>query len=449
MRNKLLFLLANLLLGVYTEAQSVDPNDHAINFKFYKSKEEAATDFLAIEAYTAKLESRDPRPVISFSAPQYPILKGIVHEIYGAYKLLYPDWFRDLPEPYVLIVSDKTENAFVHPDPLHEPSKLCYYFVVHSGFLTGTRTREEVYGVLAHEIAHLFFHHGIKNNSEKIERFYKVDGTNEPFGNQQKNDTKLQELAHQWIENASDIGPFSDANLPLIPLPVDDTQSTFDIFKLLIEKYAAKTQEMACANTVDSFNSFYKLFGESVNGQTLKMSRQDYDKFLAEGDSLANSAQQCLGRRKIPYYDLITEKYGLPIEKIFQGLSEQEKKSMESDVDLFNAQPSSINGIFALVKKEREIMREVEGKVDLSKVRYYSIEEEADDLAVRVLSKLNIDNTKFSLFFSDSECEKILAQGKIPDYGGILDAHHGSCFRTYHIRAFDKFFKLHPDAPKK
>ena len=100
-----------------------------------------------------------------------------------------------------------------------------------------------------------------------------------------------------------------------------------------------------------------------------------------------------------------------------------------------------MKGLLAVVSEKQDAMRRIEVLGDVKSLRYYSYEEEADDMAVRVLAALDMDRDELSKLLlkiegdaGAQECLSLLSQGQIPSYGVLSDAHHGTCFRIYHMR---------------
>jgi hypothetical protein len=75
---------------------------------------------------------------------------------------------------------------------------------------------------------------------------------------------------------------------------------------------------------------------------------------------------------------------------------------------------------------------------DLKNVRYYSFEEQADDVAVNLLAVIAFDKTGITKFLQQailddagrSECDKLVASE--PPYGIMSDPHHSTCWRVWH-----------------
>jgi hypothetical protein len=79
-------------------------------------------------------------------------------------------------------------------------------------------------------------------------------------------------------------------------------------------------------------------------------------------------------------------------------------------------------------------------------VRYFSTEEDADDTSVPVLRNAGLEPTGLGDFLANvlpadqqAKCRALIDGGKVPPYGAdLVDDHHGTCWRVYHIGAYAK-----------
>ncbi|MGE0551339.1 MAG: hypothetical protein AB7R00_30060 [Kofleriaceae bacterium] len=107
----------------------------------------------------------------------------------------------------------------------------------------------------------------------------------------------------------------------------------------------------------------------------------------------------------------------------------------------------AIEAMIALVEQRRSKLREIESTFTTSTgrpwsaVRYYSSEEQADDVSVHAslaaaLIKPGVSGFMLSMLDTESaRCEALLAAGKPYPYGvNLLDDHHANCWRVGHAR---------------
>jgi len=82
--------------------------------------------------------------------------------------------------------------------------------------------------------------------------------------------------------------------------------------------------------------------------------------------------------------------------------------------------------------------------VPFQQLRYFSYEEDADDVSVPVMRASGMSPTSLADFFlgagleqSDAvACAAQIAAGQVPHYGvDLADAHHSVCWRVYHVHA--------------
>jgi hypothetical protein len=80
--------------------------------------------------------------------------------------------------------------------------------------------------------------------------------------------------------------------------------------------------------------------------------------------------------------------------------------------------------------------------IDVSTLRYYTTEEQADDVAIAVLYKIGADPLALTKFLEEryvvgadrAACENEIAAGE-PTYGILSIRHHSRCWRIAHGRA--------------
>ena len=86
-----------------------------------------------------------------------------------------------------------------------------------------------------------------------------------------------------------------------------------------------------------------------------------------------------------------------------------------------------------------------DASLNLSRVRVYDYEEDADDASMRVLSAIGSDPTSIGTFAlsllspaSKAQCLADVAAGRPIDFGGLYDVHPPHCWRYYHATQFTK-----------
>jgi hypothetical protein len=119
-----------------------------------------------------------------------------------------------------------------------------------------------------------------------------------------------------------------------------------------------------------------------------------------------------------------------------------------------------IDGFAALVIDRRAKLRQLESDLaskvgkQWSLVRYFSDEEDADDVSVIVLRSADVKPPHalggfLTLFLpqdAQARCSDLLARREVPPYGlDLNDEHHGYCWRSHHVRQFAEH--LEKEAP--
>jgi hypothetical protein len=107
-----------------------------------------------------------------------------------------------------------------------------------------------------------------------------------------------------------------------------------------------------------------------------------------------------------------------------------------------------VDAIAVLVIDRRAKLRAIEASAPdtlgapWTAIRYFSEEEDADDVSVPVLRAAGLDPAGLGTFLVDvllppagsTACKDLLARGEIPHYGvDLTDTHHATCWRGFHI----------------
>jgi len=147
----------------------------------------------------------------------------------------------------------------------------------------------------------------------------------------------------------------------------------------------------------------------------------------------------------------VTEDF-IDLMAALQGKTPAEIEAMMSqhDKDLVKGK-HIVDGIAAIAADRRATMRMAEATFTMqtgrpwSALRYFSFEEDADDVSVMVLRGAKLDPAGNATFLATAipdhlaRCEQIIATGKAPPYGvEVADEHHATCWRLFHIRQLAK-----------
>ncbi len=97
-----------------------------------------------------------------------------------------------------------------------------------------------------------------------------------------------------------------------------------------------------------------------------------------------------------------------------------------------------------LILAAKTQLREYERQFDRQQLRYYSAEDQADEVAASVLKSLKLTRLDYaqallgSLEEDKALCETTLNKNIEPPYGHLVDIHHATCWRVWHLREFER-----------
>jgi hypothetical protein len=98
--------------------------------------------------------------------------------------------------------------------------------------------------------------------------------------------------------------------------------------------------------------------------------------------------------------------------------------------------------MFEIARKAKEALAQLSARFDSLELRYDSVEDRADETAVVVLKKSNIDPAEFAnlllgvLGADEAKCSSQIAKGSTIPYGRLSDSHHAPCWRVDHLKKF-------------
>ena len=330
----------------------------------------------------------------------------------------------------VLVDRPLTNAAFVFADRMagNQP----FAVMVETPALATGASDDALLGVMMHELQHAVGLHNLGDNATKIQRYYAAPASEEPLGREQADDANIQNLAQAWMEAASSVGPYSQVELGGLPLAGD--------FQTLLGAAVASGQQNhadACAPVAAQIDQITQavLGAKDPLDASLPADLSGVDTAIADAlDSLAND---CLA--DFPYGVI---EVGASVAGITPAQFEMQLQP--HDVELVKGVPF-VTGLTALVEDRRDTMRAAEGSFTgatgdaWSRLRYFSVEEDADDVSTIVMHGAGLDPTSISKFFRTvlptevaTACDAALP---FPGYGvDLTDPHHAVCWRIGHVQ---------------
>jgi hypothetical protein len=387
----------------------------------------------------------------STAAPES--VKQIVARQFATYQELYPEHTAGLTTPpFVFLVDDESAGAFALADPSKD-KVFPWAFFIHTGMLTVPEVKENP-GVLESTIAHELGHLILKNIfSRDAYVFYELKGPDKAqLGFTQKNDEKIAAAYKTYQATAQRMGRLFVPELGSFVFHLgsnpDPTYTTY--LKLMAGALGSNgaAPPAECGTSEDAATKLQAIVDKHLSKSDLTLPLGD-DAATANALSKQweSDLKTCLGSVKGPLADLIAAGRS---ELSAQGATPAQLDGLvpeldESDraIDAATPDAPTVERFFAIAAARRKAMAAiVEAKSpSYASLRFFTEEEEADDAAVRIVmrtgAKLDMILNPYSPTYR-KECLALLAEGKVPEYGGFVDAHHALCWRYNHVTELSK-----------
>jgi hypothetical protein len=420
---KILALLAGFsLFGLEARADLSD-------MVFFKNRVEASK--WVAEYLVAK---KMPHQVINPQDPRYQAVENQMQEIWPVAIQLYPE-FKNVASPQLVAVGSPgpTSQVLVHP----VTQKTAHLILITTATLDRMKDlSRQAAGHFAHEAAHILLHHGRSELQQKNRKFYRISKGNEVLGFLQPADPKALADAERWMSLIRKVGPFFLNELR--DLPYNGFYQT--LLTYLFEKKGGTTAECQAARTafVDWTATLTPAF--TFLDQTLsRLSPDLVMKLGIRSDTIQTSLRACLTEQNPGLAVLVGAALNIS--------PDEAKKLLDpNDIRIFDAATNMAEGLFTLTRAVRAEMRRVYVEKDIPHVRQYSFEEQADDVAYRIILEvlkrkpslrydiLGLGKWALENYLTTPEktiCYRNVARGQIPPYGDLQRNSPAFCYRYY------------------
>ncbi|HEY4176623.1 MAG TPA: hypothetical protein VGM90_07325 [Kofleriaceae bacterium] len=376
-------------------------------------------------------------PVIAETDPRYIRTRALVDKAWDLFKAANP--MGKLADAHLALVmlEDPNVNAFVTSDA--ETGKAAVSIQVLAGLYVDGVSDDDILGVMFHELEHLYGLHVLQETPDKVRRFYLADGA-EPIGAHEANDANIADRANQWRAMAGFAGPYDTGLLGELPYGGNVGP--------LFQSYLAAVQTRdngTCAQAATAVSDLYtELAPRSV----------EFDESLNIDDTLStrikarlDALSACVGHYPYSLQDFLATQGQEWIDYMNTVITSDEQWLL----------PESAFETITLLSDDRHgQMRAIESKFQQvvgkpwSAMRFYSFEEAADDMSVKVMKaaktahpELFVDAApgvaglmkKMMPVDQQTECEQSMTAGGLVPYGlDVADEHHGTCWRVAHAR---------------
>jgi Peptidase family M48 len=403
-------------------------------FVTFDDDAKAATWWGEFEAVHAAQESRPARSAIATTDPRFAKAKALVEQGWAAFRVQRPVGKLGDLQPSLVVVDDPTVNAFVAPD-LHS-ERAGFAIMVQTGLIDSAASDDSKLGVMMHELQHAIGLHVIGKVAQDIQRFYIAD-YDEPIGRFESDSAEARAAGTAWRESSSLVGGYSSSGLggyPMLGSPL------YMILSRVINE-GVQANPTACANAqalLDQVTAGFKAGYDPIS------SAIDGDLTASIDQALTALRDECVPSYPKTFIQVAAEVFGQTPEQLQADLSPDEL-ALVTDHHVVDA----ISGVTAYLRGQ---MRDVEAKFEKdhapwSTLRYFSTEEDADDTSVLVLRGTKFQPAAIGDFFLSllpgdkaTQCEGMVDAREVPPYGvDLSDQHHGTCWRAYHVNAFEDY----------
>ncbi len=371
-----------------------------------------------------------PFPVLPETDPRFARIRGALDAGWDAFKHHRPVGELASARPALVLVDQPLAHAaFVYGDSAHDDQP--FAVMVETAAIDLGAGDDAVLAVMLHELQHAVGLHLLGDRIETIRKFYAAPGLGEqePMGRDQADDADVRTVALAWIDAATQIGPYSQTELGGLPLAGELASMLATVDTLALQAHP----DLCSAPVATITELSNELAGaQSLLDGALPALPEGADAQIAQ--ALATLRDDCLAQ--FPY-DLID----VGAQTLMVTSAEFEAQLAPRDVALVKGK-HFIDGLAALTLDRRATMRTAEDLfaeakgVPWTDARYFSHEEDADDVSGIVMAAAGKDPTKLGEFFATVQaaparaaCEATAA----PGYGvDLTDAHHAVCWRIAH-----------------
>jgi hypothetical protein len=403
-------------------------------FRTFDDDAAAATWFADFEAQLAAEENRQPRKFLTPSDPRWAKTRDLLDRGWEAFKANRPVGLLSEKRPALVFLEDATPNAFVAPDLAS--GKAGFAVMVLTGLFETGGTDDGAMGVMMHEFQHAVGLHVVEGTRDRMRKFYFARG-GEPIGKFAAEDMTARRYGETWRALADDVGAFRAEGLRALPLGGQ--------FQQALQGAIAQAGTMnvpACQTARAALGTL----SQEVAGATDPISGE-----VTVAANLATRVDNAMAQLKSQCFaSFTTDIIGVIATMTGQTPAAIEAAMQPDDIALVKGK-NVVDGFAAVVLDRRAKMRALESELQAktghawTTLRYFSTEEDADDVSVSVLRDAGIDPpdaigpflASFLPGDGRARCEDMIAKRVVPPYHADLsDEHHGTCWRRHHAKQF-------------
>ena len=323
------------------------------------------------------------------------------------------------------IMDDHTVNAYVMADG--EPGKMGFSVQITRGMMESSLSDDAIVGVVLHEITHLVHLHALISVAQKTRKYYIAD-FGEPIGALRPENFPARDAGRAWRSLGELNGILTDEGYGAFP--------TGGAFANLWDHYTWKIYDRMpeCTEAVNRVQILRAHLPSSPLDEKVPVKPS----LTAEINATLDGVRACVSTQPYTLGELLAD-----LGDEWQQYVTERITTAEAQV-LMDA--PAVDAVLELVKARRKQQRAIEVDFQVktgspwSKVRFFSIEEMADDFSTRIgqrhgLDEIGVSSTMFALLEDAAPaCQSALATPPVPYGKNLLSEHHAPCWRIAHAR---------------
>lgn len=337
-----------------------------------------------------------------------------------------------IPQPYALVVPSTITNAFSLYDV--EQAKAADVIVMLSK-LMDTLDDDHLEAVVVHELGHLVMKNVIPAYARSLLRHYET-GDVETLGYLADDDAAARSTIEAYVHDGFLAGYVAPPELSDVPLG--------NLAAFLALTASQHPENPDCAAVAAAFNTMTRvLWQASTPAKELDLGDAQRTELTAAVDDIHAKAASCV--HPTPEIDLAHAMaeifHTLGAGTARQGLAWYASQLSPEDQAIAVGK-DALTGTYDVTSAVRARVRAVTTSPSFVHLRQFTNEEQADDFAMTILHADGLDPVRMgdAMMLQAPQpyrdaCGAVLASGAVPAYG-IQEAHHTTCYRLFHARAF-------------
>lgn len=404
-------------------------------FTTFTSDAEGGAWYAGFEQRLATEEGRAPRMQVPTSDPRFAQARDLLDRGWAAFREHRPVGRLAGERPALVVLEDPGINAFVLPDLAKDRS--AFLVVVQTGALAAGVSDDGMLGLMMHELQHAVGLHLLSGGKDRLRTFYVADG-GEPIGNEQADDARARSAGTAWRAAAAEVGPFATAELGGLLIAGE-----LDRIFVAVLASGAQNNPAGCAQPIARADQLRGEITAAVDPLDTSLHLDLSGVPARVQQTLSALRTQCVPGLQATFYQVVAALSGGAVtpEMVAAAMPAADRALVDGK--------HVLDGLAALVASRRAAMRAAEAQLATetgrpwSALRFFSYEEDADDVTVPVLRAAGFTPTGNGEFLTfalapavRARCTAELDAGRVPPYGiDLTDEHHATCWRAYHIDA--------------